>query len=100
MLNREQRKQMTAAAFKEAEFQEYLDQLIDLAITGDDLLSGGGKTVAAAGLYDFPFKAVWDLKTPATIHYHAALQLIGRPLVAPAANLMVRALIETHAHLT
>src|SRR5258708_27530 len=91
---------MTAASFKEAEFQEYLKQLFELALTGDDLLSGGDTVVASSGPNDFPFKAVWDLKTPATIHYHAALDLIKQPLLAPAANLMVRALLETHAHLT
>jgi hypothetical protein len=90
---------MTAIPFREEEFDAYLKQLFELALEGDDLLSGGGKLVASSGPSDFPFKAVWDLKTPATIHYHAALDLTKQPLLAPAANLMVRALLETHAHL-
>jgi len=86
-------------AHDEANFRRYLEDLKGLALAAEEVIAGGQKGSFSAGKFDFPVNAVWDLKTPSTLHFMAGIELVSDPRYAHAADLMVRALLEALAHL-
>jgi hypothetical protein len=90
---------VTKAGHDEQKFRDHLKRLWDLAVEGDQLLAPGERYVDLSTPNPFPARTVWRLKTPATLHHQAAVTLIQDPLLAHAAELMVRSILESYAHL-
>jgi hypothetical protein len=83
----------------ESNFAAYLDGCHYWASASDDLLRAKVGELAARRGPTYPDSTVMGLKVAATVHLHAALDLIGNPLTAFSAEAQVRALLEGYSHM-
>jgi len=83
----------------ETNFAVYLDACHYWASAADELLRDKVAELAAKRKPTYPDSTVMGLKVPATVHLHAALDLISRRLTAFSAEAQVRALLEGYSHM-